>query len=231
MKLTDVIEAETGAEGSPAPEPGPADSEVSLLLRRTTSKLHRRAEHSGIIADLFRGSAGPESYALLLRNILPAYRAMEQVLPAADWGALFRAAAIAADLTVLCGPGWEASLPLLPAGRRYAHRVAMAARCGAGRLTAHAYVRYLGDLSGGQMLRRLLPRTLGIGPNALSFLEFPAIPDVSAAKTRIRATIGRAAATSTAQAEMLAEAVVAFRLNIAVSEAVKLALPPAGAAA
>ena len=51
---------------------------TSLYLR--TKTLHVEAERTGIIRDLLRGEASREGYALLLRNLLPAYQAMEQGL-------------------------------------------------------------------------------------------------------------------------------------------------------
>ena len=45
------------------------------------------------------------------------------------------------------------------------------------RLIAHAYVRYLGDLSGGRIVGRILARSPGLGPEALSFYDFPGIAD------------------------------------------------------
>jgi len=51
---------------------------TALYLR--TKALHVEAERTGIIRDLLRGEATREGYVLLLRNLLPAYRAMEQGL-------------------------------------------------------------------------------------------------------------------------------------------------------
>ncbi len=41
-------------------------------------------------------------------------------------------------------------------------------------LVAHAYVRYLGDLSGGQQLKRIVTRSLAIGPRLrrIAFYDF-----------------------------------------------------------
>ncbi len=203
-------------------------------LQAATHRSHIRAERSGIIRDLFRGQTSRTGYALLLRNLLPAYRAMELALAALPanspvapgaWRDLARAPALESDLAALHGPGWETTLPLLPAARRYATRVSQAARRSQAALAAHAYVRYFGDLSGGQVLRRVLSRSLGLPATMLASHHFPGVADAGATKQALRAALEALCVTEAAENTLLAEAVVAFRLNIAVSEAVALALP------
>ena len=80
--------------------------------------------------------------------------------------------AIEADLVALCGAHWSQGIPLLAAGELYARRIAKAAEGDGTRLIAHAYTRYLGDLSGGQILQRLLARSLDLQPSELSFYDF-----------------------------------------------------------
>jgi heme oxygenase len=205
---------------------------LSTQLREGTRAQHTRAERSGFIADLLRGRGQRTGYVLLLRNLLPAYRALEQGLerhgtsPAfagLAWPALFRASALERDLDTLAGPGWSRSIALLPEGMRYAE-VVTAASAGAGHgLLAHAYTRYLGDLSGGQVIGRLLGRSLGIGEEALSFYRFAAIADPDAFKRDFRRALD-AAGPLVDGASIVDEAVAAFELNIALSEAIRRAV-------
>lgn len=201
-----------------------ADTAFSARLRDATGDLHTRAERTGFVADMLRGRAGRAGYALLLRNLLPVYRAMEDglardapVLRPFARPELYRAGRIEADLTVLCGQEWPS---LLPAGARYAARAARAAEGDGTLLIAHAYVRTLGDLSGGQMLGRLLARTLALPPEALNFYDFSAVADIPATKAAWRSALDAVAAPG----QLLHEAQVAFRLNISLSEAVQDAL-------
>lgn len=198
-----------------------ADPAFSARLRDATGDVHMRAERSGFVADLLRGRAGRTGYALLLRNLLPVYRAIEDGLaretPALRPFArpdLYRAPRIAADLAALCGAHWPA---MLPAGARYAARATRAAEGDGALLIAHAYVRTLGDLSGGRMLGKLLKRTLALPADALNFYDFPDVPDIAVAKAAWRAALDAVAMP----AGLLHEARVAFRLNIALSEAVR----------
>jgi len=198
-------------------------------LRQRTQALHREAEHSGVIAALLRGNASRDQYALLLRNLLPAYRAMEaallrhQITPGVGLivePSIFRSAALEADLTELAGSDWSDHLPLVPAGSRYEAAIAVAAEGTGAPLIAHAYVRYLGDLNGGQILRRLLSRQLDLSPAALNFYEFPAVPDLEAFRDRYAVAIGRAVLETCETERVLTEAETAFRLNIALSNAI-----------
>ena len=196
-----------------------------------TQALHARAERTGLVSAMLAGNASRDGYVLLLRNLLPAYQEIErgldthrQTMDGLARPEMYRGTAIEADLAALGGADWRDRLTLLPAAARYAHRVAVAARGDGMRLIAHAYVRYLGDLSGGQMLKRLLARTLGLPTGALAFHEFPAIPDLIAFKTGVRAALDRMGHEIGDTTGVVEEAAVAFRLNIHVSEAAQLAV-------
>ncbi len=211
-------------------EPSLSDS-----FRQRTSALHGQAERSGVVQDVLRGRVTREGYALLLRNLLPAYQGMEaeldrrRFLPAfhdVAHPAVYRAGAIEADLRALYGRLWADMLPLLPAGRRYAQRIDIVAGGDGTRLIAHVYTRYLGDLNGGQILKRLLSQSLGLGSDALSFFDFPDVPDMVRFKTDYRNAIDRAAGEIANIGPVIEEAATAFDLNIQVSEAVQQAVVP-----
>ncbi len=207
----------------------------AAILRERTAGIHREAERAGIIASLIRGRATRQGYALYLRNLIPAYTALETALEAsrdepalrafAD-PALYRLPALTRDLAAIVGPGWASSCRLLPEAEAYADAIASAAPA---ILVAHAYARYLGDLSGGQILKPVLARTLGLGSEALTFYDFPAIADVAAVKLAMRDALdaipeGRATSAPGIQDAIVEEAIAAFRHNIAVSEAVQAAI-------
>ncbi|MDP2412189.1 MAG: biliverdin-producing heme oxygenase [Pseudolabrys sp.] len=203
---------------------------LTEALRQRTWALHTAAERSGIINDILRKKADRNGYALLLRNVIPAYRAMERALerhrhlPMFQVFArpeLYRADKIAADLSVIAGLNWERDLVRLPAADDYAACIAQSAEGGGARLVAHAYVRYFGDLSGGQILKGLLGKTLGLQPEALSFYEFPGIDDPSAFKNAMRRAIDVDAAAACEPEIVIDEAMRAFEHNIAVSTAVQ----------
>jgi len=209
-------------------------SGLADALREGTRELHRCAERTGVIAELLAGRVRPAAYLLLAFNLLPVYAALEAALldqahsPAL--GALFRpelarSGPLARDVLVLAERSPATPLRLLAASVTCRRRIETIARTLPERLLAHAYVRYLGDLSGGQILRRILARTPGIGPEAVRFYEFPDLDDLAAAKTAYRRTIDKAGAHLLDPAGVIEEAREAFRLTIALAREVAAASP------
>jgi heme oxygenase len=202
---------------------------ASLLegLRERTRQLHTEAERTGIVADMLRGRARREDYARLLRNLLPVYRTLEEelakhasspLLGPIVRGELERAEAIEADLQHLA---LLRSEPVLPEAVSYANAIRQASAGDGSRLIAHAYVRYLGDLSGGQILKRLLARTLDLPPATLSFFDFPGIGDIAAFKAQYRAAIDQVGDEIEDFGAAVEEGARAFRLNIDLSVALQ----------
>lgn len=213
-----MLERLDGAECSLRP------ARLLEALRERTADLHTQAERSGIVADILRGRASRDGYVLMLRNLLPVYRALEDRLgrhagsPAVGRivrPELARAGAIAADLASLAAE--PSALPVLPATARYVDAIDRAADGDGGRLVAHAYARYLGDLSGGQILKKLLARSLDLPPDALSFYEFPDIGDIAAFKAEYRAAIDRVGDEIGDFEAVVEEGATAFQLNIELS--------------
>jgi heme oxygenase len=201
----------------------------SSVLRSRTHLLHSRAERSGFIAEMLRGRATRRGYTIFLRNLLPAYEQLEAGLerhrtrPAMRELALrevYRADALSADLAELSGQDWRHELPLLPAAQHYADRVQSDAQGEGEALLGHAYVRYLGDLNGGQVLGRLLAKSLALPAEALSFYRFPLAEDLDELRIGYRAALDRAGAQLADWSTAINAAVDAFALNIEVSEAV-----------
>lgn len=198
-------------------------------MREHTRALHGQAERSGVIAAILRGQVDLGGYALLLQSLLPVYQALEAGLEhhRATPGvallaepAIFRAPAIARDLDRLCPEGWYERLPMLASAERYRAAVADAARGDGTRLIAHAYVRYLGDLSGGRVMRGLLAGALRLPDEALGFYAFPGIADPERFKGEYRHAIDRAGRVIGDPEVVIAEAARAFRLNIDLSVAI-----------
>lgn len=203
------------------------DTEVlplSVQLRTSTRAQHEHAETRSFVTELMGGGLGPrgrEAYLDLARQHHELYRALEAVgerlagdpvvvdflLPE-----LMREASLIADLETLAGPGW-AELPVHEATRRYVERLD-AIDDAAGYL-AHAYTRYLGDLSGGQAIAVMLRRHYGLEPGELTFYQFAGIPKPKVFKDQYRAMLDDAALTSEQREVAVAEAQVAFDLNSA----------------
>lgn len=204
-------------------------AELVTRLRARTRDLHREAERSGILRELLHRRASRAGYALLLRNLHPVYAAMEGALILHRNApgvrriplGLGRMHAIESDLRALAGQDWETTLPLLKEAAGYAVRIVTSVQRLPGALIAHAYVRYLGDLSGGQVLKRLLAEAPGLAADELSFYDFGGEVD---AESRTAAYLGAIEAAGREleprMEEIVEESAEAFRWNIRVSEAV-----------
>jgi heme oxygenase len=197
------------------------------LLRTRTARLHDEAERSGTIADLLRGRAERFGYALLQRNLVPVYEALEAGLERhrgtpgvrrVAQAALYRTSALRDDLGRLGGRSWR-RLPRLPAGIRYAARVRACADDEPHALIGHAYVRHLGDLSGGRILGRLVERRFGLA--ALDFHRFPGIDDPDLFRSHYRASLDHAGREVADLDPVVAAAREAFQLNIDLSKEVQ----------
>ncbi len=200
-------------------------SPLSVRLRTETSDLHRLAERSGIMHGLLRGHLDRREYVALLRALHVVYASLERRMhaladdpvlqPFVD-PALDRTKVLESDLESLHGENWEREVPVLPAAEAYAARIDAATPPA---LIAHAYVRYMGDLSGGQTLGRVISRALALpGDAGVAFYRFPGIPDVDAYKASFRAALDELSFDDVTADLVVREAQDAFRLNVRVFE-------------
>lgn len=84
-------------------------------------------------------------------------------------------------------------------------------------LVAHAYTRYLGDLSGGQVLGKITQKSLGLSSKeGLSFFSFPSVSSPNRFKQLYRSRMNSIELTEEERAAVLEEAVTAFEFNIQV---------------
>lgn len=82
---------------------------------------------------------------------------------------------------------------------------------------AHAYTRYLGDLSGGQVLGRIAQKSMGLkSSEGLSFFAFPGVSSPNLFKQLYRSRMNSVELTEEQRNGVLEEAVRAFEFNIQV---------------
>ena len=101
---------------------------------------------------------------------------------------------------------------VLPATQVYADRLAQTADS-LPRYAAHAYTRYLGDLSGGQIIKRMLQRHYGFTSEGIAFYDFPEIHKLKPFKDVYRERLDALPLDDEARAAVVEEARLAFRLN------------------
>ena len=199
------------------------ESSLSRRLRAETKELHTAAERSGVMSRIARGQVSRREYVALLVNLAAIYRVLEDELrahhgnPALSWldlDALTRLGRIEQDIATLRGAVDDESGDVIqPATQTYVERIRDAAATHPELLVAHAYVRYLGDLSGGQILAPIVARALGSdGPRAVEFYQFPLITDVADFKRRFREALDRSASGALCD-RIVEEAKTAFVLH------------------
>ncbi|MFV0136315.1 heme oxygenase (biliverdin-producing) [Streptomyces sp. HMX87] len=202
----------------------------STLIRTASHEQHTEAETSTFMSDLLGGRLGVEAYARYTEQLWFVYEALEAGASrlAADPVAgpfvrpeLMRLAALERDLEHLRGPRWRASLSALPATRAYADRVRECAERWPGGYVAHHYTRYLGDLSGGQIIRDKAERTWGFEKkgDGVRFYVFEQITNPAAFKREYRELLDGIHADDLEKQRVVAECKRAFALNTAVFRA------------
>jgi heme oxygenase len=201
-------------------------------LRLETRELHAASERSGVMVELLQGRLGRSAYCALLRNLHAIYAALESGLSANQDDTmigelhspqLFREAALASDLDLLEGAGWREQVPIEPATAGYVERLQQLAAAGSPALVAHAYVRYLGDLHGGQILRRLVARQLALPEgHGTEFYDFGAEAQVIELRRTFRQALGALQPSEEEGELIVAEACWAFRQHISLFEQLRL---------
>jgi heme oxygenase (biliverdin-producing, ferredoxin) len=196
---------------------------LSEALRERTRAVHTESEGSPFIAELMAGERSKDDYTAMLAQHYFVYRALESVgeLLAGDETvapflspALTRLPAIESDLDFLLGDGWRDRVAPLPATERYVDRVHAVAGWPGG-YVAHHYTRYLGDLSGGQIIRTLLQRHYGFETNGIGFYLFAGIAKPKNFRDTYRAQLDAAPWDEHEKDRVVDEAVTAFSLNTA----------------
>ncbi|UCN13813.1 biliverdin-producing heme oxygenase [Cellulomonas iranensis] len=198
-----------------------AEVPLSAALRAGTRADHEDAERSPFVEHLVDGRLPLAGYADLAAQQHAVYRALEAagdrlVAAGADAGLVFaeleRVPAIEADLTHLHGPDWRARVRVLPATAAYVARLEEVGD-DLPRYAAHAYTRYLGDLSGGQVLKRMIERHHGLDGDGVRFYDFPQIHKLKPFKDVYRERLDALDLTPAQRADVVEEARLAFRLN------------------
>ncbi|MFI1995935.1 heme oxygenase (biliverdin-producing) [Actinoplanes sp. NPDC020271] len=203
-------------------------------LRKATMSEHRDAETRSFIARLMSGTVPAAGFAALTAQYLIVYRELETAAlamrddpVAGDFAdpALSRVAALESDLACLYGPDWAEHAEPTEATRRYAERLREFCYTSPAHFVAHHYVRYLGDLSGGQLVGRKVAATYGLGARGTAFYRFEQISDPKAYKTVYRARLDALDLPDSERDTLVAESQLAFTLNAAVFQELGTAYP------
>lgn len=213
----------------PAGRSGPAGpgTPFSTVIRTASHDVHTEAENSSFMSDLLGGKLGVTAYRRYTEQLWFVYRALEDASEALAGDPvagpfirpeLARTAELERDLDHLGGPSWRHALEPLPSTAAYADRVSACARDWPAGYVAHHYTRYLGDLSGGQIIRGTAEKTWGFARkgDGVRFYVFEEIANPAAFKREYRGLLDALPVDDLEKHRVIDECKRAFRLNSAV---------------
>lgn len=196
---------------------------LSIHLREGTRQSHRLAESTPFIRELFAARLPLNAYRIFLVQLYHIYSALEAhatilqtdlSLKPLYLPQLFRLTALERDLEFYFGDERWRKIELLEPTRAYMQRIETISREWPLGLVAHHYTRYLGDLSGGQAMKRIVAKMYRLDTeNGLAFYNFPLIPDHTTFKNEYRARLDTLPIDEATAQKIVAEANYAFELN------------------
>ncbi len=201
-----------------------ASGPFAATLRASTMAAHDRANHSVYMNALLGGELTVEGYTRLAIQYYFIYQAIERAGdklaedPVAGrfvFEELRRLPNLERDLERLVGPHWRETVRPLPSTERYTRRVTEASDWSGG-FVAHHYTRYLGDIAGGQVIRRLLEREYELTEAGSLFYHFDQLGSAPKFRDNYREQLNSAPWSEDERARLIDEAIVAFECNIAV---------------
>lgn len=196
---------------------------LAMKLRAGTQHAHTAAENVGFTKCFVQGAIDRDTFAKFLSNLYFVYSELETALVQHQhhsalglmyFGELNRQANLEKDLEFYYGANWRSQINPSPATQQYVARIRDLAANDPVLLIAHAYTRYLGDLSGGQMFQKIAQDKLQLkGYEGTSFYDFAGIADKQAFKVTYRDTLNSLKLSEAVSDRIVAEANIAFAFN------------------
>ena len=201
----------------------------SKEIKEGTKKSHSAAENTAFVKSFLRGVVSKDSYKVLVADLYFVYRTMEEevrrlkdhpVVGKINLPELERVNNLERDLRYFYGPIWRGLIKPSEACDRYCNRIIEVAKDEPELLVGHHYTRYLGDLSGGQILYNIAKRSLPFtkyeldAGEGLHFYEFDKIENAKKYKDGYRAILNGLDVDQHQVDAIIVEANYAFRLNM-----------------
>lgn len=199
-----------------------AASAFSADIRAASVSAHSHAQSSAFVRDLLAGKADLAAYARLVAQHYFVYRDLEQagdvmttdpVAGAFISPDLRRTPELEADLEHLLGSGWANMIVATNETAAYCDRIKEVCDRWPGGFVAHHYVRYMGDLSGGQHIGEIVRRTYNLNGSGARFYTFDRITDPTAFKDKYRARLDAAPWDANEREQIIDEILRAYELN------------------
>ena len=199
-------------------------SDFAKQIKEGTKKSHSAAENTSFVKSFLRGVVNKESYRGLISDFYFVYSALEEevtklkdhpVVGSLDLPELRRKISLEMDVRYYYGPIWRSLIKPSEACERYVNRIREVAKNEPELLVGHHYTRYLGDLSGGQILKGIAEKAMELGNGeGLKFYEFQNIEDSKTYKQGYREKLNNLPIDQHQADAIIVEANYAFRLNM-----------------
>ena len=197
---------------------------LATQLREGTSKSHSMAENVSFVKSFLGGVVDKDSYRKLVSNLYFVYSSMEDameknkdnplILPI-YFRELNRRKSLEKDLEYFYGENWRTLISISNATQLYVDRINMISVNKPELLIAHAYTRYLGDLSGGQILKKIAQRAMNLSDGkGLSFYEFDEVSDEQQFKQNYKKALDSLGLDASLADQVIAEANLSFTMNM-----------------
>jgi heme oxygenase (biliverdin-producing, ferredoxin) len=199
---------------------------LSTRLREGTQHSHTAAENTAFMKCFMKGIVEREPLRKLFADLYFVYEALETALQRqvnhSIVGSLYfpelnRTENLARDLAFYYGDNWQQQITASPAGGVYRDRIQTLATTDPLLLIAHAYTRYMGDLSGGQSLKNVIRGALSLPDSqGTNFYEFDQISTPEARrvfKERYRQALDELPLDAVTIERIVVEANTVFALN------------------
>eukprot|EP00957_Ditylum_brightwellii_P054365 4119439-Ditylum_brightwellii.AAC.1 len=207
---------------------------LSTALKTGTSTAHASAEDVHFVRNFIRGKIDKTLYTHLVTSLYHIYETLEEELsihapthfPTLHFPKeLNRVESLEDDLDFYFGETqWKIQVKNVYENSQatvdYCNRIRYIAKYDPLLLLSHAYTRYLGDLSGGRILARVARKALNLkgGDDGLRFYMFEHVSNPKSFKEVYRLALDELDLEYDQVERLVAEANVAFALNVRVFE-------------
>lgn len=197
---------------------------LAQQLREGTTKSHSMAENVSFVKSFLGGVVDKNSYRKLVANLFFVYVAIEEeievnkehiAIKSIYFPELYRKSSLIEDLKYYYGLDWLTQIEPSLATQAYVDRIHNVGSNQPELLIAHAYTRYMGDLSGGQILKKIAQNAMNL-PNdsGTSFYNFKSITDDKLFKDTYRDSLNKIPLDNHQIEQIISEANIAFNLNM-----------------
>ncbi|XP_074682618.1 heme oxygenase 1 [Strix aluco] len=207
--------------------------DLSELMKEATKEVHEQAENTPFMMNFQKGQVSLHEFKLVAASLYFIYSALEEesernkdnpvYAPVYFPAELHRKAALEQDLEYFYGRNWKEEIACPQATQKYVERLHYVGKSQPELLVAHAYTRYLGDLSGGQVLKKIAQKALQLPSTGegLAFFTFDGVSNATKFKQLYRSRMNALEMDLATKKRVLEEAKKAFLLNIQVFEALQ----------